>query len=67
MTATLEEGTTQQIALHNSSERYLLVDSSKLDCEDFYTFFSLNKLTALITDQTDAEFNKSISATIPIY
>ena len=67
MTATLEEGTTQQIALHNSSERYLLVDSSKLDCEDFYTFFSLNKLTALIIDQTDAEFNKSISATIPIY
>lgn len=57
MTATLEEGTTQEIALKNSSERYLLIDSSKLDCEDFYTFFSVSKLTALITENDSPETN----------
>ncbi|MBO0462587.1 MULTISPECIES: DeoR/GlpR family DNA-binding transcription regulator [unclassified Enterococcus] len=66
MTATLEEGTTQQIALNNSSERYLLVDSSKLDCEDFYTFFSLSNLTALITGE-EADSKHSIDSTITVY
>ncbi|MGM0198386.1 DeoR/GlpR family DNA-binding transcription regulator [Enterococcus sp. DIV1314a] len=51
MTATLEEGTTQEIALRNASERYLVIDSSKLDCEDFYRFFSVSELTALITEK----------------
>lgn len=56
MTATLEEGTTQEIALRNASERYLLIDSSKLDCEDFYNFFSVSELTALITEDDSSEY-----------
>lgn len=55
MTATLEEGTTQNIALNNSVERYLLIDASKLNCEDFYTFYHLDELTALVTNTPDSE------------
>ncbi len=41
MTATIEEGQTQAIALDNSFERYLLIDTSKIDKEDFYSYYHL--------------------------
>lgn len=41
MTATIEEGQTQAIALNNSVNKYLLLDSSKIEKEDFYTYYSL--------------------------
>ena len=57
MTATIEEGQTQLIALQNSFERYLLMDTSKIDKEDFYTFYRLKDVTAVITNPD--EYNSS--------
>ncbi len=67
MTATIEEGTTQNIALNNSTERYLLVDSSKLNVEDFYTFFQLDKMTALITNDEESYENTSTAEEDNVY
>lgn len=58
MTATIIEGNTQYAALSNSAERYLLVDDSKFNKNDFYTYFETKKLTALITNK-----NKDIDYT----
>lgn len=57
MTATIEEGQTQLIALQNSFARYLLMDTSKIDKEDFYTFYRLKDVSAVITNQD--EYNSS--------
>lgn len=56
MTATIEEGKTQSLALNNSAERYLLADASKINTEDFYSFYKLENLTAVITN--DDEYKK---------
>lgn len=53
MTATIEEGQTQALALDNSIERYLLMDSSKIGKEDFYSYYHLQNITAVITNQDD--------------
>ncbi len=45
-----EEGTSQKIILDNASERYILCDSSKLDKQDFFSFYRLEDVTAMITD-----------------
>ncbi|MDA9471883.1 DeoR/GlpR family DNA-binding transcription regulator [Enterococcus sp. 5H] len=50
MTATMEEGITQSLALDNSIQKYLCVDSAKFNREDFYTFYHLSDLTAVITN-----------------
>lgn len=54
--ANVEEGQTQQIALDHAKERYVVADSSKLGVRDFYAFYQLDRITALITDnQISAE------------
>lgn len=55
MTSTFEEGQTQAIALDNSVERYLLVDHSKIGQKDFYSYYHLKDVTAVITNKDDCE------------
>lgn len=45
-----EEGVCQQIILNNASERYILCDCGKFDKEDFYRFYNLEDVTAIVTD-----------------
>lgn len=49
-TSNEEEGGCQRIILDNALEKYILCDSSKIGKEDFYSFYNLKKITALITD-----------------
>lgn len=49
-TSNEEEGTTQGIILDNAQERYVVADYSKINKEDFYSFYNLDEATALITD-----------------
>lgn len=51
MTYNEEEGFSQKIILDNAYEKYALCDSSKLDRKDFYKFYRLEDLTAIITDK----------------
>ncbi|OJG80163.1 hypothetical protein RV10_GL004814 [Enterococcus pallens] len=51
MTSTFEEGQTQTIALDNSVEKYLLLDSTKVGQKDFYSYYHLKDVTAVITNQ----------------
>lgn len=60
MTATLAEGTTQELALKNATERYLLIDSSKIGQRDFYEFYSLSDVTSVICDKDSAGKYKKI-------
>lgn len=53
MTATLEEGKTQELALNNSTEKYLLLDASKVGKEDFFTYYSLNDVTAVVINNDE--------------
>lgn len=46
-----EEGACQRIILDNSIERYILCDSNKIDKEDFYSFYNLKDVTAVVTDK----------------
>ncbi|MCR2044446.1 DeoR/GlpR family DNA-binding transcription regulator [Anaerosalibacter massiliensis] len=45
-----EEGVCQKIILNNANERYILCDNSKFNKEDFYRFYKLEDVTAIITD-----------------
>lgn len=58
MTATLEEAKIHQIALDNAGERYLLIDSSKFQQEDFYTFYSLERIDKIIMDYNESVWKK---------
>ena len=51
MTATLTEGQTQATALDNSTEKYLLIDSTKFGKTDLYNFYNLNNITQLISNK----------------
>ncbi|MGM0213755.1 DeoR/GlpR family DNA-binding transcription regulator [Enterococcus sp. AZ109] len=55
MTSTFEEGQTQAIALDNSVEKYLLADHSKVGQKDFYSYYHLKDVTAVITNQEASE------------
>lgn len=50
-TSNIEEGRLQALAYSRSAARYLVVDSSKLGQMDFYNFYNLDRLDALITDE----------------
>lgn len=50
MTSTFAEGHVQSMALNNARARYLLVDSNKIGQEDFYAYYDLRDLTAIITN-----------------
>ncbi|EHJ52550.1 transcriptional regulator LacR [Streptococcus macacae] len=62
MTSSFQEAYTQKIALGRSVEKYLLIDASKIDKEDFTSFYQLTRLTALITDCQDSEKLQKISS-----
>ncbi|MDU4450103.1 MAG: DeoR family transcriptional regulator, partial [Staphylococcus lugdunensis] len=55
LTSTIDEAYTQQIALNHSVEKYLLIDDSKIDKEDFTQMCDLTELTAVIINQSDDE------------
>lgn len=45
-----DEGELMRVALENATKRYAVLDHTKLDKHDFYTFYSLADCDALITD-----------------
>ncbi|AAK80892.1 DeoR family lactose phosphotransferase system repressor [Clostridium acetobutylicum] len=50
-TSNEEEGACQKIILDNAVEKYILCDSSKIGKEDFFGFYNLEDVTAVITDE----------------
>lgn len=46
----LEEGRLQALACDRAAKRYLVCDSSKIGQMDFFGFFNLDQMDALITD-----------------
>lgn len=50
-TSNEEEGTTQSIVLDNSKEKYIVADHSKIGKKDFFSFYNLDEITAVITDE----------------
>lgn len=58
-TSNEEEGVCQRIILSNAYEKYILCDSSKIGKKDFYSFYKIKDITALITDN---ELEQSIKA-----
>lgn len=46
----LEEGRLQALACDRAASRFLACDSSKLDQLDFYNFYNLDRIDAVITD-----------------
>lgn len=49
-TSDMDEGKIQRMVLDKAQERYAVCDASKVGRCDFYAFYSLSKLTALICD-----------------
>lgn len=49
-TSGIEPGSVQAAAYEAAEQRYLLADSSKFGRRDFYSFYKLNKLDAVITE-----------------
>ncbi|MGK0552018.1 DeoR/GlpR family DNA-binding transcription regulator [Enterococcus faecalis] len=66
MTATIEEGQTQAIALNNSIERYLLMDTSKVEKQDFYSFYQLHEVTAIVTNQDEFDTYKTLEKEVKV-
>ncbi|MDR0920752.1 MAG: DeoR/GlpR family DNA-binding transcription regulator [Lactobacillales bacterium] len=66
MNASIEEGKTQNVALENSQERYLLIDDSKINKEDFFTFYLLEDLTAVITNQGKFHVEKELEQYVKV-
>ena len=60
LTSTFEEGQTQQIALNNSVERFLLIDHSKIGKRDFSVYYNLNDVTVVITDDDEQKHYEKI-------
>lgn len=59
-TSSEEEGSIQRNILDNASEKYIIADHHKLDHEDFFRFYHLDLVTALITDNEVTEEIKKI-------
>ena len=60
MTSTFEESYTQEIVLNNSEEKYLLADYSKIEKIDFINFYTLDKLTGIVINDTEKEILNKI-------
>lgn len=56
-TSNEDEGMIQATILNNSLEKYIVADSSKLNKRDFYQFYNLENVTAIITDENISEKN----------
>lgn len=52
-----DEGMIQSALLNHSSEKYIVADSSKLNKRDFYQFYKLENITAIITDNNISKEN----------
>ena len=52
-----DEGMIQATVLNNSFEKYIVSDSSKLNKRDFYEFYNLEDVTAIITDKNISKEN----------
>lgn len=52
-----DEGMIQSTILNNSLEKYIIADSSKLNKHDFYQFYNLENVTAIITDSNISSEN----------
>ena len=50
-TANEEEGNGNAIILNNAIEKYIVADKSKFDSYSFYTFYRLDNIDAVITDE----------------
>ncbi|AAK80897.1 DeoR family lactose phosphotransferase system repressor [Clostridium acetobutylicum] len=50
-TSNEEEGMCQKIIMDNAAKKYVLCDSSKVGKEDFFSFYSLEDVTGIITDK----------------
>lgn len=50
-TSNMEEGSFQSDVLERSDRRYVVCDSSKVGRRDFFTFYSLDDVDALVTDR----------------
>lgn len=50
-TANEEEGNGNAIILNNAIEKYIVADNSKFDSYSFYTFYRLDNIDAVITDE----------------
>ncbi|WP_241685218.1 DeoR/GlpR family DNA-binding transcription regulator [Companilactobacillus metriopterae] len=54
MTANTEEGELQNIALNNSTTKYITADKHKLNKNDFYVFYNLTDADYLITNKNNS-------------
>lgn len=50
-TSNEEEGVCQKIIMDNAVKKYILCDSTKIEKEDFFSFYNLKDITAVITDE----------------
>lgn len=66
-TSNEEEGVCQRIILDNAAERYILCDNSKIGKEDFYNFYNLRNVTAVITDnEIDPDLKRTYEKRVKI-
>ncbi|PJI06801.1 MULTISPECIES: DeoR/GlpR family DNA-binding transcription regulator [Clostridium] len=50
-TSNEEEGVCQKIIMNNAVRKFVLCDSSKIGKQDFFSFYNLDNITAVITDK----------------
>ncbi len=57
-TANEEEGNGNAIILNNAIEKYVVADNSKFDSYSFYSFYRVEDLNAIITDDSISKENQ---------
>jgi len=62
-----EEVRTQSIGLDNSVEKYLLIDDSKIGCEDLYAYYNLSDFTTVIVNDIENSQVAKIEKYVPIF
>lgn len=56
-----DEGFLQKIILDNSSEKFIVADSSKIGVEDFYSFYKLEDVSVITDDKVSSQDLKELS------
>lgn len=59
-TANTDEGNLQRLVLGRSAHRYVIADASKVGQRDFFDFYALKDLDALITDASLSPTNRKL-------
>lgn len=59
-TSNMEEGKFQQLVLNKATRRYLVADTSKLDRRDFYAFYRLQDVTALVCERSISDEQRAV-------